>query len=427
MSTKLKLTEKAVIKCPHGGIVVLEGRSSTPSVTANGIPFINFEDLPGSAISGCKKCSPRCCKCTVVAGTSSGSSNMQVESGGVHCCIDIVGVVSNCGSALSLVSTGQSTVRTGIVNSAQYQIQKDVIDQSVFIEEEKILQDAHFNLRLLRKSESPTVGEMFKPLRPLRSYEEVETYYCFTNKCLQIKEKIIAPMEAYIYIRHLHDDSIEEYAIHNRGSLLAERLNDIYYKRGKYLFNAIPINKNASDNYNIKIVYSNIKFPQAKEKQKEAFDALSAYSVDIAKANKETNGCYIKDINSVNLHHISAERIKDNQSYDPREKKEDEATKVYPLSPLLSIEDPIGVVEDWFNYYEHFYKMAYDENDMYISRIKEENAYVYNVANQINYFYVNKEKAKELKTQNKELTNLYSLMIKEVCDGKLSSFTNKWK
>ncbi len=104
MAKRLYLTEDYVAHCAHGGVVKPKGTSSTPGVVCAGIPQVNIQDLPGTPISGCPKKNP----CTAVANFTTGCAEMNIRATDVNPALDIVGVVSNKGAAISLSFPGQT-------------------------------------------------------------------------------------------------------------------------------------------------------------------------------------------------------------------------------------------------------------------------------------------------------------------------------
>ncbi|RXJ87738.1 hypothetical protein [Arcobacter sp. CECT 8985] len=77
-------------------------------------------------------------------------------------------------------------------------------------------------------------------------------------------------------------------------------------------------------------------------------------------------------------------------------------------------------MEDLKEYYEFSFKKNFVDNESIIDDIRDKNAYVYTVSNQLNYFYVPKDRKEKYDKNIKKLRNQYEFLAREIMSGKLS-------
>jgi len=114
MSKRIKITELGIIKCPHGGIAQLKGKSSTPNQVCGGVPTMNMQDLPGVPISSCKKGINRC---TVISSATSACCETNIKAAGVNPSVDAVSVKTNNGSTMTISDPDKYLLNSNLVKT----------------------------------------------------------------------------------------------------------------------------------------------------------------------------------------------------------------------------------------------------------------------------------------------------------------------
>uniref|UniRef100_UPI003D14EEBE hypothetical protein n=2 Tax=Sulfurimonas sp. TaxID=2022749 RepID=UPI003D14EEBE len=223
---RLVLTEACVIQCAHGGVV--QHPSTDPIRTIGGLKPNFCVDILGAAISGCPLNSP----CTKVAAISSAMTEPNVVGASGTYALDVSGCQTDRGSALVVESRANTNSKTakkaGVNNSVEGE---EATEQEQREAKKKELKE-RYRLYLLRESKNSLLKKIYRPLRPSRSFLDMEAFYGTIDTNAVIREEIAPFTLAFVYIQ-LADDTIEEYRIISNGSLYADTFNDILYKDEK--------------------------------------------------------------------------------------------------------------------------------------------------------------------------------------------------
>jgi hypothetical protein len=81
------------------------------------------------------------------------------------------------------------------------------------------------------------------------------------------------------------------------------------------------------------------------------------------------------------------------------------------LNILISLNDPIGEVEDLYDVYEFVYQRHYAMNKSLIDDIRAKNQYPYAVADMLGYLYIDDTKSKRHEADKRKLQDLYETLV----------------
>ncbi len=425
MSRKV-LTQSCVIQCSHGGTVVHP--SSDPIRVIGGLKPNFCVDILGASISGCPKKKP----CTVVSSISSAMTETNVNGTSGTYALDVAGCKTNKGAALVIASRANlnsfSLPPSGIDNV----LGADASESEKQKANEK-KEDEKYNLYLIRESKDFFLENIYKPLRACRAYNKIQEYYGTMDTHPQIREKIVTYTKAFVYIK-LSSKKIEEYKIISKGSLFAQTTKEIKYKDENNIeHDYIPL----YDGEEIEIFYTNVQVRAEQKKRAEDLSLFKSTKFDptVPSKNKKES-FFIDDISSINSNEIFNYNIDLAKEFDPKKahqnkikaaKEKGTSTNftMYPLNVVTTLDDVLGKAEDMFNHYEWNYKTVFANNDSYIKNVKKKNAYIYSVANKLDYFYVSPEEQKDYDKNVNKLKHLYRELANTICNGSLGELIVK--
>ncbi|WP_428739767.1 hypothetical protein [Sulfurimonas sp.] len=415
------LTESCVIKCAHGGVVQ---HPSTDSIRTIGGLKPNFcVDILGAAISGCPLTSP----CTKVDVISSAMTEPNVVGASGTYALDVSGCQTDRGSALVVESRANTNSKTAKKAGVNNSVEGEEATEQEQREAKKKEQKEQYRLYLLRESKNTSLKKVYKPLRPSRSFADIQTFYGTMDTNFLIRRKIVPFTLAFVYIQ-LTDGTIDEYRIISKGSLYGDTFKDITYKDESNVERAyIPLN----DGEAIKLYYSNVQLKKDQTARSDALSQLTPLEFDPTDAKTTEDACFLKDANAINSNEITTKTFKLQKEYDPLKAYESKVKqaqaegkstdfKLYPLDVVATLKDPFGEAEDLLNIYEWAYKTSFSKNDLHLKDLKKKNAYTYAISEQIDYFYVDPDEQTHYDTNLKKLQDIYTKFIHEIVKGKMS-------
>ena len=334
-----------------------------------------------------------------------------------------------------------------------------------------------YKLYLIRDSKDAQYNNIYKHLRASRNFD-VSTSSIFKNQEVdpRISDRIKTHLSSYVYIKT--KDYVEEYKVVYKDiyintpvsksthvissgetlSLIAKNNNTTVQKIADY--NGIKDKNNVAigteltivkeekskgkiptihyekvltdkidNNYvyekarrsihidasyeEVKVYYLNTKLERTGV---NAFTSLVNFKdnvTEIGLSKISDNTIFTKEIDYLELPELTDKQLRDNVQNNRVSKD--------TISVVAIIADELGVVEDLYDYYETSFKTNYSENLPIIKQIKEENAYVYGVSKQINYFYVTKEREKSHNADIEKIKDYYNIFAKEIFDGALTT------
>ncbi len=413
MGNTLNVVEEGFIKCACGGKVTL--KSTVAGLTIGGKKPLYWKDLLNAPVA-----CPRSSKqnpCTKVAAITSVGTEPNVGANGEPYLLRTDGFVTDKGRPVILVDPGQYTSKILAPPSTKSEfVEEEKPSEAALKEAKENIAKEKYKLYLIRPSKDNKNEDIYKPLRASRNFMKTENFYSKDKDINpRIKDKIYTALQSYVYIKTAKN--IDEYKVVSKGTLCAENLNEISYKNEKNIPSKyIPLN----DDKDIEIFYTNVKLRKSK-KNREAdlknFEAIPLNPKTLV--SKKEKAFYIKDIQSLKTNEITKEDIQTQKKFDPL-KIHEKNSKLYPLNVVCTIEDELGIIEDLYQEYESTFKLNFVKNEDIIDDIRDKNAYVYNVASQINYFYVSEERKEKYNKNIKKLSSFYSTFVREVLYGKLS-------
>ena len=402
MAKRNFLTEDYVAQCAHGGKLVPKGTSSTPGVVCAGVPIVNIQDLPGTPIKGCPKKSP----CTKVANFSSACAEMNNKSAGVNLALDLIGVKSNKGAAITLSFNGQTVAGAQSYPDLENVVINEEEPQELeLIKAKNLIKKEKYALYFLRKSE-----EEYKPLRPTRAFRKEDEGFLSKNDILDIKDNIYVHTYAYIYIKQNTD--IKEYKVLSKGCIYNEKVSEIYFEntKTKIKYNYIPI----YEDDNIDISYSSIALKDENDIKKLKRLSLNPKKLD------ENKSFYFKDIKGIDKQNLTKEDLQIQKKFEVKKEKK--------LNILCILEDILGEIEDMYERYYTNFKLAYAHNHSLIEDIKKQNQYTYTITNIIDYFHLSNKEKTHYKQAILELKKIYNQLVKLLLtDFDLVQYLAKYK
>ncbi|RXJ82332.1 hypothetical protein [Arcobacter sp. F2176] len=412
MGNEYNVIESGFIKCACGGKVTLT--SSVPNLKIAGAKPLYLKDILGAPVA----CPRSKNKCTKVASNSTAGTETNVSATGLTYLLRTDGFKTDKGRAVILVDPGQSTSKISAPPSlfSQEIVAEEPTEKAIKESEEK-KEKEKYKLYLIRSTKDNDNIDIYKPLRAIRVFLKTENFFSVDKDINpRIKDKVYSELESYVYVKT--KKSIDEYKIVSRGTLCSENLNEISYKDEQNILKKYIALENDDE---VEIVYSNVKLRKAQSKRASDFKKFKAININpkTLESTKE-KAFYIKDVQSLASNEITKEDIQTQKKFDPLSKHE-KNTKLYPLDIIAVIDDELGVLEDLKEYYEFSFKKNFVDNESIIDDIRDKNAYVYTVANQLNYFYVPEGRKNKYNKNLNKLRKYYSTFVREILYGKLSN------
>ncbi|WP_324172825.1 hypothetical protein [Sulfurimonas sp.] len=385
------VVEEGVIKCEHGGKVILV--STVPNHVIGGKKPLFDKDLLNAAISGCPNPSTNGGPCTKVVAISSAVTESNVSNNGTNYLLRTDGCKTDKGVALILSNPGQGNTRISVKSSGSSQdITIKALEDAQLETSINIAKERH-RIYPLRKS-----SEEVRALRGARDFRLLSDYYSVANGTYK-NDKLVTYTEAYLYVTDISKDETKEYKVVNRGDLFNPQMYYVQFKdtQTKVLRRYIPFYEESGD---LEFVYSNVKLTD-KDRAKFTTTRITIES--------KKNSCifhhkeYSKNIKL-------SEKVFKKHIYSAKDIKENSKSRKY-LSTIIFLDDPVGEVEDLYNEYEFSYSYHYGQNKSIIDDLRAKNQYPYAVADLLEYLYVDEKEQTIYDEQIEELKTQYEILL----------------
>lgn len=412
MSNEYHVVESGSIQCACGGKITL--KSTVEKHVIGGKKPLYWKDLLDAPVA----CPRSKDKCSVVSSITSSGTEPNVGANGELYLLRTTAFQTDKGRPVKLIDPGQRTSKISAPSSTtKDDIKEEEPTEAAIKEAEEKKQKEKYKLSLIRSTKDSNNIDIYKPLRVTRAFLKTENFYSKDKDINpRIKDKIYSELESYIYVKTKR--SIDEYKIISKGTLCSENLDEISYKDEKNIVRKYIALENDDD---IEIVYSNVKLRKSQENRKSDFAKFKIIKLNPKTlASTKEKAFYIKDVKSLDSNEITKEDIQAQKKFDPFSKYE-KNTKLYPLNIIATIDDELGILEDLKSYYEFSFKKNFVDNEVIIDDIRDKNAYVYTVVNQLNYFYVSEDKKEQYDKNIKKLRSYYEILAREIMSGKLSN------
>ncbi len=389
MGNEYIVVEDGVIKCEHGGKVIL--KSTVPNHVIGGKKPLYDKDLLNAAISGCPNPSPNGGPCTKVVAISSAVTESNVANQGTNYLLRTDGCKTDKGVAVILSDPGQANTKVPVKSSGS------TMDVTV-----QALKDAKLDTKENLKKERHRIYPLrasanhARALRGARDFKILSNFHSVANGTYK-KDKVLTSTDAYLYVTD--KKGTKEYKVINRGDIFNPQMYMVQFKdtKTKVLRRYIPFYEESGE---LEFVYSNVKLKDAERKK---------FKSTVITIESKKNSCvfhhkeYSKNIKL-------SEKILKEHIYSAKDIKENSKSRKY-LSTIIFLDDPIGEVEDLYEeMHSNFYR-AYSHNKTFIDRVKERNTYAYSVANFMDELELSSKEKLEREKTKKKLSEAYDTLV----------------
>jgi len=359
MGNEYIIVEGGVIKCEHGGKVVL--KSSVPNHVIGGKKPLYHLDFLNAAID-CKNPSTNGGPCTKVVAISSAMTESNVANKGKTYLLRTDGAKTDKGVALILSDPGQAEHKVSTKSdTSTIDVTIKALEDAKLDTKENIKKE-RYRLFPLRKSSNEPSSNEIKALRGARDFKVRSDYYSVADGAYK-KDKVVTYTDAYLYVTDTSKNETKEYKVINRGDLFNPKIQDIQFKdmETKVLRRYVPFYEESGT---LKFVYSNVKL---KDKEINTFPHL-----ELTIESKKNSCVFHHKEYSKNIR-IKEKSLK-NHIYSTKDIKEHSKSRKY-VSMLVFLKDPVGEVEDLYNEYELSYNYHYGHNKAIVDDLRAKNQY----------------------------------------------------
>ncbi len=391
MSKPYVLVTNGVVQCEHGGTVVLKSAISG-HVIGGKVP-VDMESLPGSKIEGCPHRSSVNAQCKVVSSISSASTESNVGWSGKHYVVRTIGKTDK-GAGLVLVDPGQGN---HALNAPGGGSNDPVTLEVVAIDPKKAAE--HLPGETCRFHPMRVSGDNLRPLRAYRNFD-VFTDYHWAHTDVHTSDRVVTYTDAYLYVTHA--GKTDEWRILSMGDPYRPTMGQVFYQRTEdgAVFTGVPFFKPEGD---VEFLYANVKLSAA--------DRGKFTPVKVTVTPSKT--IYLNDYGEISkMVSVEAKVLKKKHLITADEAREGTEKTV---ATVITLEDPVGEIEDLYDDYEFSYAKHYFLNKGLFTDIKNRNRYAYAVADILDYLYVSEEEQQSFNDQHKSLSECYESMRSIVC------------
>jgi hypothetical protein len=313
--------ESGVIKCEHGGQVLL--KSSEAVHVLNGKKPMHDIDLLNAPISGCTHNVTHGGQCTKVVAITSAVTEDNVSAAGKKYLLRVDGCQTDKGAALVLQDPGQTVHKIHVkANADTDAIKTDPLEDAKTTSKEDIKKEK-YRIYPLRHS-----GENVRALRATREFQLLKEFYA-TSDSYYTHDKIVTKQDAYLYVTA--DEKTTEYKVLNRGDIFNPKIEDVVFKdtATNILRKYIPYYK---EHGKMEFLYSNVKL-NAKERAN-----FKAFKLTV----EDTKNPYTANPKEY------SKKIKHSAKEFPKlllSRKGAEALGKPHKNILISLDDPVGEVQ----------------------------------------------------------------------------------
>ncbi len=392
MSKPYVLVTNGVVQCEHGGTVVLKSAISG-HVIGGKVP-VDMESLPGSKIEGCPHRSSVNAQCKVVSSISSASTESNVGWSGKHYVVRTIGKTDK-GAGLVLVDPGQGN---HALNAPGGGSGDPVTLDVIAIDPKKAAE--HLPGETCRFHPMRVSGDNLRPLRAYRNFD-VFTDYHWAHTDVHTSDRVVTYTDAYLYVTHA--GKTDEWRILSMGDPYRPAMGQVFYQRTEdgAVFTGVPFFKPEGD---VEFLYANVKLSDA--------DRGKFTPVKVTVTPAKT--IYLNDYGEISkMVSIEAKVLKKKHLITADEAREGSDKAV---ATVITLEDPVGEVEDLYDDYEFSFSRHYFLNKPLFEDIEKCNRYSYAVADILDYIFVSDSEKSAHKKQNKELSESFERMKEMVCE-----------
>jgi|GEM_PF-3423560 len=416
MGNTYNVIEQGIIQCACGGKATLTSTAQVERIAGKKPLYLN--DIIGAPVACPRSKNP----CSKIVSNSMAGTESNVISTNEHFLLRTDGFKTDKGRGVVLIDPGQSTSRI----SAHPSIDRSKLPQADFetsVEQtrEDVEDSARYIVYPFRSTKDNDLKNVYKPLRACKEFTATTSaFFKGEDTPEAIKEQLFFATDSYIYVK-LANNQIDEYKVISNGTINAQPLSQTFYlDEGGVRRRFIPLLGDES----VAFYYLNIRLSTDQAQRAAALKNFTPLILtpNEPKTSPKSETFYIKSADEIEGSFIFESQVKNAKKYDPIEeyeqkkaqaKKEGKSTvfKLYPLDIALELKDPIGELEDMIEYQQTHYNINYARNYEAFERIKKKNLYLYDVANKIDYFYIDKEEKERMQASRKKLQTLYKQMV----------------